>query len=124
MVQKIKELVQTLNEQRHAYYNLNSSEMTDAEYDSLYDRLMKLEKESGIVFSNSPTQSVVYYPVSELAKVRHQKALLLLDKTKQIQMLANFMGDQTALLMLKRDSLTVKLVYEDGRMLQTSMGGR
>ncbi len=123
MVQKIKELVQTLNEQRHAYYNLNSPEMTDAEYDRLYDRLMILEKESGIVFSNSPTQSVGYYPVSDLAKVRHQRSLLSLDKTKQIQDLVNFMGNQTALFMLKLDGLTVKLVYEDGRMIQASTRG-
>jgi len=123
MVQKIKELVQTLNEQRHAYYNLNSPEMTDAKYDRLYDRLMKLEKESGIVFSNSPTQSVGYYPVSELTKIRHQRALLSLDKTKQIQALVDFMGNQTALLMLKLDGLTVKLVYEDGRIIQASTRG-
>ena len=123
MLQKIKELVQTLNEQREAYYNLNSPKMTDAEYDCLYDRLVELEKESGIIFSNSPTQSVGYYPVSELAKVRHPRALLSLDKTKQIQELAHFIGDQVSLLMLKLDGLTVKLVYEDGKMIQASTRG-
>lgn len=76
MLQEIKTLVQKLNEQRDAYYNRNSPTMTDKEYDRLFDRLAKLEKESGIVFSNSPTQSVGYYPVSELKKVRHPRALL------------------------------------------------
>ena len=83
MLQEIKTLVQTLNKQRDAYYNRNSPAMTDKEYDCLFDRLAELEKESGIVFSNSPTQSVGYYPVSDLKKVRHPRALLSLEKTKQ-----------------------------------------
>lgn len=123
MLQEIKTLVQTLNEQRDAYYNRNSPTMTDKEYDRLFDRLAKLEKESGIVFSNSPTQSVGYYPVSELKKVRHPRALLSLEKTKQIQELVDFMENQDTLMMLKLDGLTVKLVYEEGRLVQASTRG-
>lgn len=123
MLQEIKTLVQTLNEQRDAYYNRNSSTMTDKEYDRLFDHLAELEKESGIVFSNSPTQSVGYYPVSDLKKVRHPRALLSLEKTKQIQELADFMENQDTLLMLKLDGLTVKLVYEEGRLVQASTRG-
>lgn len=123
MLQEIKTLVQTLNEQRDAYYNRNSSTMTDKEYDSLFDHLAELEKKSGIVFSNSPTQSVGYYPVSELKKVRHPRALLSLEKTKQIQELIDFMENQDTLLMLKLDGLTVKLVYEEGRLVQASTRG-
>lgn len=123
MLQEIKELVQTLNKQRNAYYNLNSAEMSDAEYDHLYDRLEELERKSGIVFSNSPTQNVGYYPVSELAKVKHPKALLSLEKTKQIKELADFIRNQDALLMLKLDGLTVKLVYEEGKLIEASTRG-
>lgn len=123
MLQEIKTLVQTLNKQRDAYYNRNSPTMTDKEYDRLFDRLVELEKESGIVFSNSPTQSVGYYPVSELKKVRHPRALLSLEKTKQILELADFVENQDTLLMLKLDGLTVKLVYEDGRLVQASTRG-
>jgi len=123
MLQEMRALVQTLNKQRNAYYNLNSPEMTDAEYDRLYDRLAGLEKETGIVFSNSPTQNVGYYPVSELAKVKHPRALLSLEKTKQIQELVDFIGNQEALLMLKLDGLTVKLVYEEGKLIQASTRG-
>ncbi len=123
MLQEIKTLVQTLNEQRDAYYNRNSPTMTDKEYDRLFDHLAEMEKESGIVFSNSPTQSVGYYPVSELKKVRHPRALLSLEKTKQIQELADFMENQDTLLMLKLDGLTVKLVYEEGRLVQASTRG-
>ena len=100
MLQEIKTLVQALNEQRDAYYNRSSPTMTDREYDYLFERLEELEKESGIIFSNSPTQSVGYYPVSELKKVRHPRALLSLEKTKQIQELVDFMENQDTLLML------------------------
>lgn len=123
MLQEIKTLVQTLNEQRDAYYNKDSPKMTDKEYDRLFDRLEELEKKSGIIFSNSPMQSVGYYPVSELAKVRHTRALLSLEKTKQIRELADFMENQDTLLMLKLDGLTVKLVYEEGRLVQASTRG-
>lgn len=123
MLQEIKTLVQTLNEQRDAYYNKDSPKMTDKEYDRLFDRLEELEKKSGIIFSNSPTQSVGYYPVSELAKVRHTRALLSIEKTKQIRELADFMENQDTLLMLKLDGLTVKLVYEEGRLVQASTRG-
>ncbi|MCI9229161.1 MAG: NAD-dependent DNA ligase LigA, partial [Dorea sp.] len=123
MLQEIETLVQTLNKQRDAYYNRNSPTMTDKEYDRLFDRLTELEKESGIIFSNSPTQSVGYYPVSELKKVRYPRALLSLEKTKKIQELADFMENQDTLLMLKLDGLTVKLVYKEGRLVQASTRG-
>ena len=123
MLQEIKTLVQALNEQRDAYYNRSSPTMTDREYDYLFEHLEELEKESGIIFSNSPTQSVGYYPVSELKKVRHPRALLSLEKTKQIQELVDFMENQDTLLMLKLDGLTVKLVYEEGRLIQASTRG-
>ena len=120
---KIKELVQTLNRHRHAYYNLNVPEISDAEYDRLYEQLESLEKEAGIIYSNSPTQTVGYPPVSELEKVPHPHPLLSLDKTKQVDDLCRFCGNHAALLMLKLDGLTVKLTYENGRLAEASTRG-
>ena len=65
-VKEVKLLVDNLNKHRHAYYNLNTPEISDAEYDRMYDQLKKLEEETGIIYSNSPTQTVGYPPVSEL----------------------------------------------------------
>ena len=120
---KIKELVQTLNRHRHAYYNLNAPEISDAEYDRMYEQLESLEKETGIIYSNSPTQTVGYPPVSELEKVPHPHPLLSLDKTKQVEDLCRFCGNHAALLMLKLDGLTVKLTYENGRLTEASTRG-
>lgn len=74
-----------LNEQRHAYYNENSPNISDAEYDQQFDRLKYLEEKTGFILYNSPTQTVGYEPVSELPKVVHPIPLLSLDKTKLVQ---------------------------------------
>ena len=114
----IRKLVDRLNGYRHEYYNENSPSVSDAVYDHLYDELKRLETETGIVLSNSPTQTVGYKAVSSLDKVRHPIPLLSLDKTKQIRELLTFLKKKYALLMLKLDGLTVKLVYEDGRLIE------
>lgn len=80
--QKVIALVTKLNQYRHEYYNLADPSVSDAVYDRLYDELQKLEKKTGIIYSNSPTQTVGYVPVSALKKVRHPIPLLSLDKTK------------------------------------------
>ena len=115
--------VDRLNGYRHEYYNENSPSVSDAVYDHLYDELKRLETETGIVLSNSPTQTVGYKAVSALDKVRHPIPLLSLDKTKQIRELLTFLKKKYALLMLKLDGLTVKLVYEDGRLIEGSTRG-
>lgn len=120
---RIKHLVSMLNQHRHAYYNLNAPTITDKEYDQMYDELLKLETETGIIISNSPTQTVGYYPVSSLKKVTHEIPLLSLDKTKQISDLCSLLKENFALLMLKLDGLTTKLVYENGKLQQASTRG-
>ena len=117
-VKRIKNLVKQLNEYRHAYYNQDAPLVSDAEYDRLFDELKELEEQTGFILSNSPTQTVGYYPVSELAKVTHPIPLLSLEKTKLISELLDFMKGQEVLFMLKLDGLTTKLIYEDGRLIQ------
>lgn len=121
--EQIHELVTRLNHYRHEYYNQNRSSVSDAVYDRLYDELVHLEKKTGIIFSNSPTQTVGYKTVGSLPKVNHRIPLLSLDKTKSIYELISFLKGQAALLMLKLDGLTVKLVYENGMLLEGSTRG-
>ena len=116
-------LVAKLNQYRHEYYNEADPSVPDAVYDHLFDELRKLEKKTGIILSNSPTQTVGYTPVSALEKVRHPIPLLSLDKTKQTEELLQMAGKAPALLMLKLDGLTIKLVYENGRLVEASTRG-
>lgn len=123
LIQKIKDLVHTLNQHRHAYYNLAAPSIPDKEYDRLFDELKELEEKTGFILSTSPTQSVGYMPVSELKKAPLQTALLSLDKTKQLRELTSFINGQPILLMLKLDGLTVELDYEDGHFIQAFTRG-
>ncbi len=121
--QKVMNLVTRLNQYRHEYYNLAAPSVSDAVYDRLYDELQKLEKKTGIIYSNSPTQTVGYVPISALEKVKHSVPLLSLDKTKQTDELQQMLRKAAALLMLKLDGLTIKLCYEDGELTEASTRG-
>ena len=80
--ERIKELVDALNRAARAYYMDAEEIMPNIEYDRMYDELLDLEKETGIVLSNSPSQNVGYEIVSDLPKERHPSRMLSLDKTK------------------------------------------
>ena len=95
--ERIHELVDKLNQYRNEYYNKNAPSVSDAVYDHLYDELDRLEKETGIIMSNSPTQTVGYKAVSSLEKVRHPIPLLSLGKTKMVSELAAFLKKHAAL---------------------------
>ena len=97
--------------------------ISDVEYDKFHDELKELEEQTGFILANSPTQTVGYYPVSELAKVTHPIPLLSLDKTKLISEFLNFIEGNDVLFMLKLDGLTTKLIYEDGKLIQASTRG-
>lgn len=120
---KVTAIVTKLNRYRHEYYNLAASSVPDAVYDHLFDELQELERQTGIILSNSPTQTVGAVPVSSLKKVKHPIPLLSLDKTKQMEELLEMAGRSDSLLMLKLDGLTVKICYENGRLVEASTRG-
>lgn len=120
---RIKELVSLLNEASKAYYQLDTEIMTNFEYDALYDELVSLEKETGLILSKSPTQNVGYEIVSELPKERHAAPMLSLDKTKSVEDLAAWLGSQTGVMSWKMDGLTVVLTYEGGELVKAVTRG-
>lgn len=120
---QVQEMVARLNQYRYEYYVEDNPSVTDSVYDHLFDELARLENETGIHLSNSPTQSVGYIVVSSLKQVPHPIPLLSLDKTKLVPELMTFLKKMKALLMLKLDGLTIKLVYEDGKFIEGSTRG-
>lgn len=121
--ERIHELVDRLNRYRQEYYNENAPSVSDAVYDHLYDELARLEAETGIILSSSPTQTVGYQVVGSLPTVKHDIPLLSLDKTKSLREVISFLKGKAALLMLKLDGLTIKLVYEGGKLTEASTRG-
>ena len=120
---RIRELIRTLRAAGRAYYQESREIMSNFEYDKLYDELVSLEKETGIVFANSPTQNVGYEVVSALPKERHEKPMLSLNKTKSVEELADWLGGQTGLLSWKMDGLTIVLTYQNGTLVKAVTRG-
>lgn len=122
-IKRLKELTEYLNKCRNAYYNENKSLITDYEYDNLYDELENLENETTISFANSPTKNVGFEVKSELKKVKHSHPMLSLDKTKSVEELKKFIGNNDYVLSCKMDGLTILLTYDDGVLVKAETRG-
>ena len=121
--QRMQELVELLNRASKAYYQEADEIMSNYEYDKLYDELLELEKELGITMANSPTVNVGYEVLSELPKERHEKPMLSLDKTKDVQALKEWIGGQNTILSWKLDGLTIVLTYQGGKLTKAVTRG-
>ena len=115
-LQRMKDLGVILTEAAKAYYQQDREIISNFEYDKLYDELAALERETGIVLAGSPTASVGYEALEELPKERHEQPMLSLDKTKDVEVLKSFVGEQRALMSWKLDGLTVVLTYREGAL--------
>lgn len=120
---QIQNLIEQLNEYRDAYYNRNESLISDKEYDLLYDKLVELERKSGIIYANSPSQTVGYETVSNLKKVKHSHPLLSLGKTTDINEFIDYFAGKDMVLMAKMDGLTASLTYRDGKLVLAESRG-
>lgn len=120
---EMKEISAHLLAASKAYYAEDTEIMSNLEYDSLYEQLERLEKESGIVLAGSPTMKVGYEAVEELPKERHERPMLSLGKTKEREELAAFLKDKEGLLSWKLDGLTIVLQYEEGKLAKAVTRG-
>lgn len=121
--QRMQELTEQLNNAAKVYYQGKDEVMSNYTYDRLYDELVALEKETGVILSGSPTQKVGYEVLSELPKEAHPSPMLSLDKTKEVEGLSSWLNDQTGLLSWKMDGLTVVLTYEEGKLVKAVTRG-
>ena len=119
----MKEKIKLLNEANKAYYQEDREIMSNYEYDKLYDELKKMEEETGILLSNSPTIKVGYELLSNLPKERHESVMLSLDKTKEVSVLKEWLGEKTGVLSWKLDGLTIVMTYEAGKLTKAVTRG-
>lgn len=120
---RMKELVKKLDRAARAYYQEDIELISNREYDQMYDELQALEKETGTVLANSPTAKVGYEAVDQLPKEEHEAPMLSLDKTKDREVLREFIGDHETLLSWKLDGLTIVLTYENGELAKAVTRG-
>jgi len=122
-VAHMKTIVRQLREASKAYYQEDREIMSNFEYDRLYEALEALEASTGIQLADSPTAQIGYEAVEGLDKVTHEIPLLSLDKTKETNKLASFLGAHTGLMSWKLDGLTVVLTYEHGQLVSAVTRG-
>lgn len=122
-ISRMKELVSVLTDAGKAYYQESREIMSNFEYDKLYDELLALEKETGVILSKSPTQNVGFQVLSELPKETHESPMLSLDKTKSTDGLIEWLGEQKGILSWKMDGLTVVLTYNHGTLTKAVTRG-
>lgn len=123
MNDRMRELVDKLNEASRAYYAEDVEIMSNYEYDKLYDELVNLEAETGITLSDSPTVNVGYESVDFLPKEAHEKPMLSLSKTKDRAELHDWVGEKEAILSWKLDGLTIVLTYKNGDLYKAVTRG-
>lgn len=115
-ITRMKELIETLNKASELYYQKSTPMMTDYEYDKLYDELVKLEQETNMTLSMSPTINIEPVISNSLKQVTHPSPMLSLAKTKSPDELTTFINDKEGLLSWKLDGLTIVLTYENGKL--------
>ncbi len=120
---RIRELTELLNRASKAYYAEDTEIISNFEYDKLYDELVALEEETGLVLAGSPTMNVGYEAVEELPKERHEGQMLSLGKTKSREDIRDWVQDQAALLSWKLDGLTIVLTYSEGKLAKAVTRG-
>ena len=104
-------------------YEQGNPKITDEEWDNMYFELKSLEEETGLILSNSPTQTITYDVVNALSKVEHSHKMLSLEKTKSLDELNSFIGKKEAVIMCKMDGLTCSVTYKNGELVAAETRG-
>jgi len=133
-IDRMKTLVEKLNDYAYQYYTLDDPLVSDREYDELYEELEALEEETGIQLQNSPTRRVGGEPLDKFESHRHFRPLLSLDKSKSFESLRDWearmkriLGSESVALEYvveyKFDGLTLSLTYKEGALVQGATRG-
>lgn len=112
----VKALIQELNAASEAYYGGQEELMTNYEWDQKFDQLKEIEKSTGIIYPDSPTQSVGTEDEIKGKKEEHEFSALSLAKTKKISELVKWAGNKPINLSWKLDGLTLVVTYDDSKL--------
>ena len=120
---QMRNLINSLNNANYYYYNTGVPIMSDAEYDKRFEALQRLEKETGITLSNSPTINVGTTTLNYLPEVTHNHLMLSLDKCHSARELTNFIKGKNMCISVKADGLTVSIMYKNGELVSAETRG-
>ena len=122
-IQQIQELTAELLHHCHLYYDLDAPVISDAEYDKRFDKLFELENEANFWLANSPTRKVQGTVLDCFTKVEHTKPMLSAAKTKDINEIKKFLGNNSFYCSYKLDGLTLVVRYNNGQFVQAVTRG-
>ena len=129
-MERMRWLVNELNKHCYNYYVLDNPTISDIEFDKMYDELLELEKQTGIVFDDSPTRRVGGEVLDGFVKVAHEIKMYSLDKCRSYEEIEKFVSDiksivptSTFTLGYKYDGLTVVIEYRDGKLFRAATRG-
>lgn len=142
-ISRIEELIEIINELNYQYYTLDNPSISDKEYDALYDELVILEKETGVILDSSPTQRVGGEILEKFTKHKHLGSLWSLDKSQSVEELRSWdvrvkrlidsynseseedekLPYPKYILEYKFDGLTINLTYRNGQLVEGSTRG-
>lgn len=119
---EMENLIKNLN-YHTKLYDEGKPIISDAEWDTMYYKLVELERETGEILYNSPSHSISFEVVNELKKVEHNHPMLSLDKTKDLEVVKSFLNDKDWIAMAKMDGLTCSLRYVNGELISAETRG-
>lgn len=140
-IEQLKELIIDLNKYAFEYYVLDNPTIADKEYDKKYNELLELEKETGHIEPNSPTQRVGDVILSKFEKVQHRSHLWSLDKAqtkKEVQDFVircnkavvvynagheNILPKPQFIVTKKFDGLTINSSYGNNQLIKSATRG-
>ena len=122
-IEEIKNLTAELLKYCHEYYDLDAPSISDAAYDKKFDTLKRLEDEAGFYLANSPTRKVQGSILGGFTKVTHSKPMLSAAKTKNIDEIKKFIGNNYFYCSYKLDGLTMVVRYSNGNFVQAITRG-
>ena len=122
-ITEIKNLTEELLRYCNEYYNLDAPTISDAVYDKKFDKLLKLENEANFWLANSPTRKVQGQVLDGFQKVTHSKPMLSAAKTKDVNEIKKFLGNNEFYCSYKLDGLTLVCIYEGGKFKQAITRG-
>ena len=122
-INKIKQLTEELLYHCHLYYDLDSPIFSDSEYDKKYNELERLENEANFWLTNSPTRKVQGSVLDCFTKIEHSRPMLSAAKTKDINEIKKFLGNNDFYCSYKLDGLTLVVRYKNGKFIQAVTRG-
>ncbi|MGN1207877.1 MAG: NAD-dependent DNA ligase LigA, partial [Christensenellales bacterium] len=127
---RMEELVEILNKHNYNYYVLDNPTISDKEWDKLYDELLTLEKQTGIILENSPSKKVGGEVLQGFKKEPHKVPLFSLEKVNSYDELDNWITDikrkvkdAEFSLDYKYDGLSCVLTYQNGILVKAVTRG-